>query len=244
MTATAPQRIRGFEFVPGRILAGKYEVVHRLGAGWEGEVYLVRERATGIERAAKLFFPDRNPGDRSARNYAKKLHRLGACEILIQYHSQESIRFRGHQVTVLVSDYVRGELLSDFLRRQRGRRLAPFPALHLLHALALGVECIHAAGEYHGDLHSENIVVERYGLRFELKLFDLFHWTGPKTEAIRGDVVEMVRVFHEALGGARHYAGQPAEVKAICCGLKRTLILRKFRTAGQLRRHIEALTWQ
>lgn len=49
-----------FNLQPGRILAKKYEVIAKLGAGWEGEVYRIRELNTGIERAAKLFFPDRN----------------------------------------------------------------------------------------------------------------------------------------------------------------------------------------
>ena len=31
-----------FDLQPGRVLARKFEVIRRLGAGWEGEVYLVR----------------------------------------------------------------------------------------------------------------------------------------------------------------------------------------------------------
>ena len=50
-------RIDEFEFARGRVLAGKYEVIERLGKGWEGEVYRLRELATGIERAAKFFDP-------------------------------------------------------------------------------------------------------------------------------------------------------------------------------------------
>jgi hypothetical protein len=46
------------------------------------------------------------------------------------------------------------------------------------------------------------------------------------------------------LGGKRRYAGQPPEVKQICCGLKRTLITRKFRTAGQLRERLERIVWE
>jgi hypothetical protein len=34
------------------------------------------------------------------------------------------------------------------------------------------------------------------------------------------------------------------EVKAICRGLKRTLILKYFRSAGQLREHLETMEWQ
>ena len=55
------KEITRFRFKPGDDIADKYEVIRLLGAGWEGEVYLVNERRTGIARTAKLFFPKRNP---------------------------------------------------------------------------------------------------------------------------------------------------------------------------------------
>ena len=66
-------RITSFDLHSGSQLGGKYEVVSRLGAGWEGEVYLVREKGTRIERTVKIFFPHRNPGNRALRFYARKL---------------------------------------------------------------------------------------------------------------------------------------------------------------------------
>ncbi|MGI9304630.1 MAG: serine/threonine protein kinase, partial [Gammaproteobacteria bacterium] len=68
--------IKAFNFKPGHVLSGRYEVMSRLGAGWEGEVYLIHELGTRIERTAKFFFPQRNARDRAARLYAKKLHKL------------------------------------------------------------------------------------------------------------------------------------------------------------------------
>lgn len=233
-----------FNLQPGRILARKYEVIELLGAGWEGEVYLVREIATDIERTAKIFFPQRNIKDKSALFYAKKLHKLHHCPVTIQYSSQETITFRGMSVTMLMSEYVEGELLSAFVKRQPGKRLLPFSALHLLHALAVGMECIHNMGEYHGDLHMENIIVQRYGLKFEVKLLDMFNFGKPTKENIGIDTIDLIHIFYNALGGAKHYSKQPAEIKSICCGLKRALILKKFSNATQLRQYIETMQWQ
>ncbi|HKZ53364.1 MAG TPA: hypothetical protein VJ085_08800 [Candidatus Acidoferrales bacterium] len=157
-----------FSVAPGRTLARKYEVVARLGTGWEGEV----------------------------------------------------------------------------LARQPGQRLSVFQALHLLYALAAGIECIHQLREYHGDLHTDNVIVRRYGLGFNLKLVDMFRWEMPKRENIQDDVVDMVKIFHEAVGGARHYTRLPREAKALCCGLKRSLILKKFRTTSHLRRYLETMQWR
>lgn len=243
MVTKRNRHIDQFNLRPGRVLSGKYEILDLLGTGWEGEVYRVRERATGIERGAKVFFPHRNVRDRAIKFYAQKLHKLRHCPIVIQYHTQDTIRYRNQPITFLVSEYVEGEVLSAFLKRQPGGRLGHFAALHLLHALASGMACIHQAGEYHGDLHTDNIIVQRHGLGFELKLLDFFYWAEPRRHSIRGDVVEMIRTFHEALGGAKHYAKQPKEVKAICCGLKQSLILKKFRNAGDLKAYLENMQW-
>ncbi|MDX1583550.1 MAG: serine/threonine protein kinase, partial [Thermoanaerobaculia bacterium] len=132
---------------------------------------------------------------------------------------------------------------SDFLKRQPGRRLTPFQAVHLLHALATGIECIHERGDYHGDLHTENVIVKKYGLGFDLRLFDMFHWEGTKAENISEDVINLIHIFLESLGGRKHYARLPDAIKQIIRGQKRSLILRRFRTAGQLRRHLETMTW-
>jgi serine/threonine protein kinase len=240
---TKPKRIDRIEFEPGEILVDRYEIIHRLGSGWEGEVYLIRELTTGIDRTAKFFFPHRNPKDRAAQFYAKKLHKLRHCPIVIQYYSQEHVLYEGARVAMLISEFVEGEILSEFLNRQPGKRLAPFQALHLLHALASGIECIHQSGDYHGDLHTDNIIVQRFGLGFDLKLLDMYQWGAAKGENIREDVINMVHIFYESLGGKRTYANQPAPVKEIVCGLKRSLILKKFRRAGQLRTHLETMAW-
>lgn len=235
--------IESFNLLPGRIIAKKYEIKSLLGAGWESEVYLVREITTGIERTAKFFFPQRNLHDRALKFYARKLHKLRKCPIIIQYSTQDVIIYRRMQISFLVSEFVEGELLSEYLNRQPGKRLLPFQALHLLYALACGIECIHSTGEYHGDLHTENIIVQRVGLRFELKLLDMFHWGAPSAENIRDDVIDLIRIFYDALGGKKHYARQPSEIKDICCGLKRSLIVKKFKTAGRLRDYLESMYW-
>ena len=235
--------ITSFALSPGRVIANKYVVVSLLGAGWEGEVYKVREKNTGIERAAKLFFPHRNVKNRSATQYARKLHKLYSCPIVIHYHAEETITIRKQPVTVLISELVEGELLVDYLRRQRGKRLTPFQAVHLLYSLTIGIESIHRMREYHGDLHMENVIISRCGLSFELKVLDLFHWKAPKRENIQDDICDMIRIFYDALGGQKHYRSQSPEVKFICCGLKRSLILKRFPRAAVLRGHLETMHW-
>jgi serine/threonine protein kinase len=215
----------------------------RLGAGWEGEVYRIAEVRTDIERTAKLFYPERNPGNRTLRRYAKRLHKLRSCPILIQYHTEDVFTSRGSAIHYLVSEYVGGLVLEDFLKSRPGGRLRPFEALHLIYALARGVECIHLMNEYHGDLHAENVIVTSFGLEFGLKLLDLFHWNAPKGQNRQDDICDLVRLLYDSTGGARFYSRQPQAIKDICLGLKRSLILRRFRTVSRLRKHLETMSW-
>ena len=72
----------------------------------------------------------------------------------------------------------------------------------------------------------------------------MFHWGAPKAENRHDDVADVIRLFYDVLGGQRHYANQPDEVKAICCGLKRSLIIKKYRTMTRLRQHLETMEWE
>jgi len=236
--------IKRFHLEKGRILVGKYVVEELIGEGWEGEVYRVRERQTRIHRAAKLFYPERNPRNRTAARYARKLEKLRMCPIVAQYHHSESLTVRGVSVSCLISELVEGESISEFVARQPGRKMQPYEALHLLYSLVEGLECIHRANEYHGDLHADNVLVRQVGIRFRLKIFDFFYRGRASRKERQEDMIDAIRLFYDALGGRRHYARYPPEIKAVCCGLKHSLIRKRFPTSRKLREHLESFEWK
>lgn len=235
--------VESYSFKAGRTLGNKYLVLGLLGEGYEGEVYRVREMSTGIERAAKFFFPDRDPKGLGARRYARKLHKLRHCPVIIQYHHQDWTTVRKQKVPFLVSEYVDGELLSEFVSRHRGKRLPLLDALHILHAISGGIAQMHALREYHGDLHTDNIIVRRRGIHFDVKLMDFFDLGRYTREKVFDDVCDLIRVFYDMLGGRMYYAKQPPAAKRICCGLKRSLIAKRFRTGGDLRTYLDTFEW-
>jgi hypothetical protein len=106
------------------------------------------------------------------------------------------------------------------------------------------VEEIHDMREYHGDLHDGNVLVNRMGVFFDVRVVDFYHWGAPTAAHLRDDVADLVRLLYDAVGGARHYAKQPPEIKSICLGLRRDLIGRAFPTARHLREHLEAVEWR
>ena len=57
------------------------------------------------------------------------------------------------------------------------------------------LEEVHLMKEYHGDLHMNNIIVQRFGLNFNVKLLNLFHWQAPKRENMQDDIIGAIKVF-------------------------------------------------
>src|SRR3954451_18996051 len=196
-----PSKVKRFDFPPGRVVGGKYQVERLLGSGWEGEVYAIVERTTGIRRAAKFYYPHRDPMGKAAITYARKLDALRHCPILMQYHHQEIAYVKRKKVMVVISELVEGVKLSEFLHSQPDQRLSVFEALHVLYGLAKGIAPIHARGEYHGDIHDHNIMIRRQGIGFEVKLLDFFDLGKPTRSKVYKDVLNLIEVFHATVGG-------------------------------------------
>lgn len=231
-----------YNFQPGRILARKYQVVAPLGSVREGEIYTLSECATGIERTAKFFYPHVDPLGRVATIHAQKLHKLRHCPILMQYRTQETISIGGAAVTFLVSDFVRGERLGDFIARQPGQRLEWFEALHLLLAMARGIELMHDAGESAGALRLDNIIVRRVGLGFQAKLMELATGGRARPEHRRNDAHGMIRLFHEVIAGGGGGKDLPDPVRDQL-GTRRRPHFENYRDAADIRIALERLRW-
>lgn len=233
-----------FDLRPGRKVGTRYVIESRLGGGAEGEVYQIRELDTAIHRAAKLYFPHRNPRKRTATKHAQKLNALRHCAIVLQYHHSEIVTVRGEKVFAMISDFYDGEPLEHWLHRHRGKRLTPYQALHVLYNLVCGLEDIHARGEYHADVHSQNILIQQRGIRYDLKLIDFYDWGRPARFKQKQDISDAIGVFYECLGGRNHYAKLPKELKYILAGPRHDVILRRFPTITALRHHLENFAWQ
>ncbi len=233
--AASDQYSSAFRFAEGETVARKYDVKSCLAQRQGASLYVLTEKATGIERTAH-FFTD--PKNQISSRLAQKLHRLRSCDILMTYRTQETITHGGRDVTFLVADSFKGELLASFLKRSHGGKLSVFEGLHLLYALTLGIEKIHHLGEAHGAIEIDQIMVRRRGLSFQVKLLDC----GPSvsgTGAKQKDVVSLISIFQAAIGGPKGQLALPTPVKGILSGLSRPV----FDDAKDLKEYLEQMIW-
>lgn len=233
------KKTTSFDLSPGRKIGKRYTVVGLIGRGSEGEVYRVEERDTKIMRAAKIYFPHRDPDKRLSVRHAQKLNKLSKCPIVLQYLHSEDIIIRKQPTIALISELCDGIPLWQWVLQHRGQRLRPYVAMAVLYQLICGLEDVHGMGEYHSDVHSENILLRPRGVSFELKLIDFYEWGKPTKSKMQQDIIDAVRCFAEILGGRDHYAKLPDEVKQICLGLQPTRILNRYPNITALRRHLE-----
>ncbi len=232
-----------FNLQPGKRINSNFLVVEKLGAGLEGEVYKVLEINTKCLRAIKLFYPKRNINFSVSIKNSQKLEKLQDSPIVLNYHGHQTITIKGQKIACIISEFVEGQILEDFVNSQKNKQLSIFPAIHLLYSLVRGLEFIHANREYHGDLHTENIIIKKFGLEFDIKIIDFHHWGDSKKDNQDEDIIKTIRLFYDILGGQKYYKKLPPSIKYIICGLKRNLILSRFKTMTQLKSHLELMDW-
>lgn len=226
-----------FNLKPRRTLAGKYVIVEMLGSGWEGEAYLVREKKTGLIRVAKFYYPERNVKGEALKAYARRLDQLSDLSCVIRYMHSDHIVHNGRELDFMVSSRAAGEQLSHYIER-RGGALDPLEALLIFDRIAEGLEDVHAAGLYHGDVHEDNVMVVQRGIRFEIRFLDFINLGRTTRERKRDDVYDLMTLLRTMTGGVKKYRKQPALIKALVKGGRRDLIYREFPTARRVRKFI------
>ena len=151
----------------GELLAGRYRVLRRLGAGGMGTVYLAEHVHLGRLTAVKVLCPPLCADDPSAelrfRQEALLVAKVRHPSVAQVYDFD---RLPDGQY-LLAMEYVAGETVA-----QRLERSGPFPvpeAIRVLRTVADALNHVHWIGILHGDLKPQNIML---GPGAEVKLLD------------------------------------------------------------------------
>lgn len=130
-----------------------YSIRQRLGAGWEGEVYRVREQFSQGERVLKLFDPA-SYRSKQMSDYCPKLEQLSAVSGIIRFY--HAGYWEAHDCYYLVMQYVEGRPLQRIISR---RPLPLFRSLRIVRDLLRIVRACHSLDCCVGDIHSDNIII-------------------------------------------------------------------------------------
>lgn len=169
MPPAGPVEIR---LEPGSLVDGRYRVMRELGHGGMGAVYVAEDVALERRVAIKLA--------RADLSWAlSRFRREAAALAAIRNEHVVAVHAFGHHegVPFFVMEHVDGEDLASIIAMHRKAR-AETPlqrSVEILADAARGLAAVHGAGVLHGDVKTENIVIERGTGRAVLVDFGLAH---------------------------------------------------------------------
>ena len=154
-TALQLQRGASTDLV-GSIIAERYHVIRRLGAGGMGRVYLAEHVKMGRQCAIKVLHPAM-AGDADAIG---RFNREAANASRIDHPNVAAIYDFGETpdgLLYLAMQYIEGETLTQLMRATGP--LTPLRASDITRQAAEGLHAAHALGIAHRDLKPDNIMV-------------------------------------------------------------------------------------
>lgn len=145
---------------PGQLFNERYRVIHQIGRGGMGAVYLVEDKdAPEFVFAIKVLNPEvlRSDEVRSRfRNEISASHRINHPNVIkaFDYFDQENF-------FAYIMEYIDG---GDIATLMRSRRLTLRESVSFIKQIAAGLSAIHAESIVHRDLKPENALLTRTGL--------------------------------------------------------------------------------
>jgi serine/threonine protein kinase len=178
-------------WTPGSVIAGKYEVVTRLGSGGFGSVYKVRHLFRKKYYALKTPHPEYARDELFRRRFEREI------EAMERFVHPDAVMIRDSGVTAEGSpyytmDFIEGESLKALLRRHG--KLPCARAIEILTCVLQVIDSAHAHGVIHRDLKPDNILLTTANGREAVKVLDfgvakLLDIVGETNTITRGDRV-------------------------------------------------------
>ena len=155
--------------VNGTLVAGRYRLAQKLGAGGMGTVWRARDESRGIDVALKFLHDHLGGRDQILARFAREAE-LGA-----RLFSRNTVRVLDRSISEEGSPFIVYELLDgEDLATQLNRlgRLAPATAGEVVIQVCRALERAHAVGVVHRDIKPANIFMCTEDNRLLVKVLD------------------------------------------------------------------------
>lgn len=144
--------------MPTSTIAGKYQIVRKLGEGTFGDVFLVKHADLSTKYAIKLLKKALSTNENFVARFKQE------AEILLKFHHAGSVQLRDFGRTeeglyYMATDFCEGQSLEDVIE-QRGK-LTPHEALSLAIEILEIISAAHDFGIVHRDIKPGNIIINR-----------------------------------------------------------------------------------
>ncbi len=167
------------ELSRGTTIAGRYEIIERLGTGGMGSVYRVEDTKIHEDVAIKLIKPEIAVDKKTIERFsnelklARKIRHKNVCQ-MFDLGEAEGIHF-------ITMEYVQGEDLKSFIRR--AKQLSIPTVISIAKQICEGLEEAHKLGIVHRDLKPSNLMIDKDG---DVHIMDFGIARSMKTKGITG----------------------------------------------------------
>ncbi|MFG2730365.1 protein kinase [Streptomyces canus] len=143
----------------GELIAGRYELIKRLGRGGMGEVWAGRDRTLHREVALKLLVLE----DASFPELPLRFEREAVAAAQINHPNAAALYDRGvhEDVLFLIMEKVEGATLTEHIRDESPMTTAR--ALVIADGICVALVAAHRAGVIHYDIKPHNVMLTRGG---------------------------------------------------------------------------------
>lgn len=150
---------------PSPTFLGKYRIIHTIGKGGMGEVYLAMDEVLNRPVALKVIASNLSVSENFQKRFMQEARIVASLSHpnIVQIYNLEQIEGR----LMLVSEYVEGQSLEQLMRQQGA--LSPSEAIKIGIAIAQALEIAHQHAIIHRDIKPSNVLISKSG---SIKLTD------------------------------------------------------------------------
>ena len=166
-------------------LAGRYEIIERIGAGGMSDVYVAKDHSLGRQVAVKILKPE----FAEDKTFVSKFRAEAQAAAGLEHPNIVNIYDVGTEGSLyfIVMEYVEGITLKTYISKKG--RLSYNEALSIAIQVGRGIEAAHNKGIIHRDIKPQNIIISKEG---NVKVMDFGIARAASSNTINADLMGSV----------------------------------------------------